>query len=230
MNDLSGLKKGIPVAVLLTALCGCGGGGGGDSPPPSQPAPPPTVPPPPPPPPATTTPPLSSTVIDLSGNQRIGIDHWSDGNSPTGGQGQTVAGLECLPTMPEDYHVHSHITIFLNGEKLAVSRNAGIANAPQGRCFYGIHTHDYSGKIHVESEAPGMFTLGQFFQIWGRSLTNTDLAGITGLPIVIYTTDDGTVTEVKDNWADIELKSHREITIVVGTPITEIPNYTWNGD
>ena len=75
-----------------------------------------------------------------------------------------------------------------------------------------------------------MFTLGNVFHIWGRSLTNTDLAGITGLPIVVYTTDGGTVTEVKDNWADIELKSKREITIVIGTPITEIPNITWTGN
>ena len=26
----------------------------------------------------------------------------------------------------------------------------------------------------------------------------------------------------------IELKSHREITIQIGTPITEIPNFTWS--
>jgi hypothetical protein len=227
MKDLSGLKKGIPVALLLSALCGCGGGGGSDSPPPSAPSPPAV---PPAPPPATTTPPLSSAVVNLTDNHRIGVDRWSDGNSSTGGQGQAVAGIECLLSMPEDYHVHSHVSIFLNGEAIAVPQAVGIANAPQGRCFYAIHTHDHSGKVHVESGAPGTFTLGQLFQIWGRSLTNTDLAGITGLPIVIYATDDGTVTEVKDNWADIELKSHREITIVVGTPITEIPNIIWNGN
>jgi hypothetical protein len=185
----------------------------------------------PPAPPPATTPPLSSTVVNISDNHKIGVDHWNEGNTLTGGQGQTVEGLECMLSMPEDYHVHTHLSIFLNGEALAIPSDLGIVPAaPQGRCFYTIHTHDHSGKIHVESAAPGTFTLGQLFKIWGQPLTNTNLAGIEGLPIVIYSTDDGTVTEVKDNWADIELKSHREITIAVGTPITEIPNITWNGN
>ena len=229
MKDLSSLQKGIPVAVLLSMLCGCGGGGGSDAPPPSSPSPP-TVPPPPPPPPASTVPPLSSTVVDITDNHKIGVDHWPDGNSSTGGKGDPVDGIPCVASPPETYHVHTHLSIFLNGEALAIPQALGITNAPAGRCLYEIHTHDHSGKIHVEAAASGTFTLGNVFHIWGRSLTNTDIAGITGLPIVIYTTDNGTVTEVKDNWADIELKSKREITIVVGTPITEIPNITWTGN
>jgi hypothetical protein len=54
-----------------------------------------------------------------------------------------------------------------------------VPAAPQGRCFYTIHTHDKSGKIHVEAAAPGTFTLGQLFAIWGQSLTNTNIAGLT---------------------------------------------------
>jgi len=169
-------------------------------------------------------------VVDITDNHKIGVDHWPDGNSSTGGKGDPVDGIPCVASPPETYHVHTHLSIFLNGEALAIPQALGITNAPAGRCLYEIHTHDHSGKIHVEAAASGTFTLGNVFHIWGRSLTNTDLAGMTGLPIVIYTTDNGTVTEVKDNWADIELKSKREITIVVGTPITEIPNITWTGN
>ena len=68
------------------------------------------------------------------------------------------------------------------------------------------------------------------FGIWGQSLTNTNIAGLTGLPVSVYVTDNSTVTEAGDNWQSIELTSHREITIAVGTPITEIPNFTWNGN
>ena len=50
------------------------------------------------------------------------------------------------------------------------------------------------------------------------------------MPVSVYVTDNGTVTEAGDNWQNIELTSHREITIAVGTPITEIPNFTWNGN
>jgi len=46
---------------------------------------------------------------------------------------------------------------------------------------------------------------------------------------VIYITDDnGVVTEATGDWNDIELLSHREVTIQIGTPIDEIPNYTWS--
>jgi hypothetical protein len=94
--------------------------------------------------------------------------------------------------------------------------------------FYTLHTHDHSGKLHVEAAAPATFTLGQIFRIWGQPLGPDNVAGLTGKPIVVYVTDNnGVVTEATGDWNDIELLSHREITIQVGTPITEIPNYTW---
>jgi len=169
-------------------------------------------------------------VVSISDNHQIGVNHWNNGDTQTGGQGATMAGLDCLPSAPEDYHVHSHLSIFLNGEALSVPGDVGIVPAaPQGRCFYTIHTHDKSGKIHVEAAASGTFTLGQLFAIWGQPLTNTNIAGLTGMPVKVYVTDDGVVTEAADSWDSIELKSHREITIAVGTPITEIPNITWSG-
>jgi hypothetical protein len=51
------------------------------------------------------------------------------------------------------------------------------------------------------------------------------------MPIRVFVTDNnGVVTEATGNWADIELLSHREITIQVGTPIAEVPNFSWNGN
>ena len=37
---------------------------------------------------------------------------------------------------------------------------------PQGRFLAPLHTHDASGIVHVESQRPYPFTLGQFFTIW----------------------------------------------------------------
>jgi hypothetical protein len=227
MKDFPRIKKTFPLALLLgVALTGCGGGD--SDPPPASPAPPQQ--PVPPPPPASTVPPLSSTVVSISDNHQIGVDHWSDGNTATGAQGQPVANLECMASMPETYHVHTHVSIFLNGEALSVPPEIGIVPQTSGECFYSIHTHDKSGKIHIEAAAPGTFTLGQLFAIWGQPLVNTNIAGLTGMPVSVYVTDNGVVTEVADDWQSIELKSHREITIAVGTPITSIPNITWNGN
>jgi hypothetical protein len=170
-----------------------------------------------------------AAAVDLNDNHAVGASHWSDGATSDGAQGQAIGALECLDNMPETYHVHTHLSIFLNGEALAIPAELGIVSqSPTSECFYSIHTHDQSGKIHVEAAAPGLFTLGQLFSIWGQPLDATNIAGLTGMPVVVYVTDDGVVTEATGDWHAIELKSHREITIQVGTPIAEIPNFTWS--
>jgi len=137
--------------------------------------------------------------------------------------------------MDDTYHVHTHLGIYLNGEAITVPEAVGIVPGPVSttgtRCFYEIHTHDLTGKVHVEAAEPGVFTLGNFFAIWGQPFNNTSVGDITGLPIVVYSVDDNVVTEVPDDeWNDIELTSKRQIVIQIGTPLTEIPNYTWTGD
>jgi hypothetical protein len=214
--------------LLAAGLAACGGGGGSDNPQEAQP--PPEVPPQTPPP--TTPdplPPQAATAINLDDNHQVGATHWDDGATSTGAQGQPLNGLECLVNMPETYHVHTHLSIFLNGEALAVPGQIGIV--PQtggGHCFYAVHTHDKSGKLHVEAAAPGVFTLGMVFDEWGETLSTSEVAGLLNLPIVVYVTDDGVVTKATGDWRAIELKSHREITIQIGTAITEIPNFTWS--
>jgi hypothetical protein len=191
------------------------------------PAPAPTPAPPP-------VPPLSPTIVDLNDNHRVGITHWPDRDPATGARGEMVDGLECIPgdDPPHTYHVHSHLSIFLDDVALAIPEDIGIVKlTPTTQCIYTLHTHDHSGKLHVEAPAPGTYTLGQFFDIWGRPLRPDNVAGLTGKPIVIYITDhNGVVTEATGNWGDIELLSHREITIQVGSPVTEIPNYNWKAN
>src|SRR5262245_17039175 len=111
-----GLLRRVRPRVLLVlfgmALTACGGGGGGSD----NPAPPP----PPPPPPGANVPPLSTTVIDVTNGQQLGTTHWSNGDTSTGGQGQPVGTLECAASQPNTYHVHTHLSIFLNGQQLTV--------------------------------------------------------------------------------------------------------------
>jgi hypothetical protein len=171
----------------------------------------------------------AATAVDISDGHRVGNKYFPDGDTSDGGQGQPVAGLSC-GLMSEDYHVHSHLSIFLNGQALAVPLHVGIVEtSPTNECTYSLHTHDESGKIHVEAPAPGVFTLGQFFQIWGQPLQTDNIAGLSGMPVVVYLVDDGVVSKYDGALADIELTSHRLVTLQVGTAITEVPNITWNG-
>lgn len=195
---------------------------------------PPPAPPPTPTPPATTVPPLSPVIVDISDNPPIGTPHWVNGDTPAGAHGDPMAGLVCYPgaDAPSAYHVHSHLSIFLDNVQLQLPSVIGMITLADGsKCTYSLHMHDHSGKIHVEGPAPAVFTLGQFFQIWGQPLEPDNIAGLTGKPVVIYVTDNnGVVTEASGDWHDIELISHREITIQVGSPIDEIPNYTWRAN
>ena len=182
--------------------------------------------------PATVLPPLAPVPVNLDDNHPIGIKYWPDRDPTVGLHGETVDGYQCFPgnDPPHTYHVHTHLSIFLDKLALRIPEDIGIVQlTPTTKCVYSLHTHDHSGKLHVEGPAPAMFTLGDFFMIWGRPLAADNVGGITGKPVVIYITDDnGVVTEATGDWNDIELLSHREVTIQIGTPIDEIPNYTWS--
>jgi hypothetical protein len=176
-------------------------------------------------------PPLSTTIIDLTDNHTVGKVNWPAGDSASGAQGDPMGGLDCHPDVAAPIDITAHVSVFVNGEATAFPGQVGIVKkANNTTCVYAIHTHNSSGKLHVKSDAAATYTLGQLFSIWGEPLENTNLAGLTGMPIVIYVTDNGVVTEVDSDWQNIELMSHREITIQVGTPISEIPNYTWAGN
>lgn len=188
-------------------------------------------PPPPPPSPGTSVPPLSPTVVSIDDGHRVGTARWPNRNTPDGGQGMPVDGLECVPVSPVDYHVHSHLSIFLNGEALAVPSLVGIVEqSPTTECHYPLHTHDATGLVHAHATTQTFFTLGQFFRVWGQPLQRDNIAGLASLPVVVYVTDDGVVRESTGDLAALQILSHREITIQLGTPIASIPQFTWTGE
>ena len=49
-----------------------------------------------------------------------------------------------------------------------------------GKCLYWLHTHDSTGVVHIESPVQRVYTLGQFFDVWGRPLSNAQVGHATG--------------------------------------------------
>ncbi|HJR69286.1 MAG TPA: hypothetical protein VKA43_04545 [Gammaproteobacteria bacterium] len=183
-----------------------------------------------PPPAPAGIPPLSPTVVSLDDGHMVGTAHWPDGNTPDGGQGSPVEGLTCAATSPVGYHVHAHLSIFLNGEALAVPATIGfVAQSPTTECHYPLHTHDPTGLLHAHATMETFYTLGQFFSVWGQPLQRDNIAGLVGLPVVVYVTDNGVVRESTGDLTALQLLSHREITIQVGTPVASIPQFSWTG-
>lgn len=229
MSHFYNVSRVAAASAMLAALTGCGDIGyhvnpGDDisgAPAPAT-TPPPSPPPAPPPPPAV--PPLSSTVVDLSDGHAVGTNRWPIPLT----DGSPIGRFNCVINPPQPLAFRAHLSILVNNEPQRIPLYLGASSKPPTHCFYAIHTHDGSGRIHVTPAAPGTFTLGELFEIWGQPLTNTNVAGISGLPVEVYVTDGDVTTKIEDtDWANIELKSHREITIELGTPLDEIPNFTW---
>lgn len=205
----------------MAMLAACGGGGGSDDDPPEEPAAPPPI--------------ATAQVLDetapIGQTGMLGpTDATASNSNPPPIPGPNGSTLEC-GAMDETYHIHSHLSIFLDGQMLAIPANIGsvdLSPSGPGNCFYPVHTHAQSGKIHIE--APNMVptNLGQLFRIWGQTLSTTEVADLAdGKPVVFYVRDGNVVTEHTGDPALIAFEDHREITIQIGTPIAEIPNYTW---
>lgn len=199
--------------LFLFALAACGGGGGGGSP---APAPTPAL-------------PTIAAAVDLNDNHQVGTSFWPNGDTVNGGQGATVEGIPCGPLV-ETYHIHSHLSVIVNGQARSIPASIGIVDNGTTDCHYQLHTHDLSGKLHVEAPAAATFTLGQLFSIWGQPLTRDNVAGITGLPVEVFITEGGTVTRYSGDPKEIELKSHRHIAIQIGSDIAQVPFFTWSAN
>jgi hypothetical protein len=156
--------------------------------------------------------------------------------------GQTVDGIQCQTNEQTVTHVHTHLTIFVNGKAQVIPYGIGIpgfqalstAKGPfvqTGSCFYWLHVHANDGIIHIESPSTSeSFTLGQFFDEWGIPLSKTQVGSATG-PVTVFFTSPGQKAKLyTGNPNDIPLGDHYQIQLVVGTPIVAPVQVTnWGG-
>jgi hypothetical protein len=178
---------------------------------------------------ATPTPGPNAGVkpIQLTLGEALGEKYFTGKlpNTPQGGHGQTIDGIECGAQEYATLHVHTHLSIYNNGKMIQVPAYIGFAPNPAGGCLYWIHTHDASGVIHLEAPdiAPpqgGRYTLGMLFDIWGQPLQPDDVAGFKGT-VTAYVNG----TKYDGELRDIPLESHQQIVLEVGTPLVPPPNY-----
>jgi hypothetical protein len=140
--------------------------------------------------------------------------------------GQPIDGIQCEAAEQVAYHIHAHLAIFVEGQARQVPYGVGIAPPLQmvgsggntfvngGSCFYWLHTHAADGVIHIESPTQKLYTLGQFFDIWGQPLTTGQVGPAVGQVTVFvnnnpYTGDPRTIT----------LSAHDNVQLDVGTPV-----------
>jgi hypothetical protein len=147
--------------------------------------------------------------------------------------GQSVDGIGCDTSEQTIFHIHAHLTIFVNGTPRQVPAGIGIPGAQAtstpagpfidtGDCFYWLHTHAPDGIIHIESPVQRTYTLGEFFDEWGQPLGPGQVGPAKGHVTVIY---NGKVFQ--GNPRNVPLTKHAQIQLDVGTPLVAPESITF---
>lgn len=186
----------------------------------------------------STSPPTSGPAPGSSGSTSTTTPASASGSllAPTGVTDQTSAvdGISCNSTEQLVFHIHAHLAIYVNGGLKLLPPGVGIGPPFQfqqtsagpfvsgGSCFSWLHTHDSSGVIHIESPVQRVYTLGNFFDIWGQPLSATQVgpaqggvtATVNGSP---YTGDP----------RSIPLDAHNVIQLDVGSTLPAPQPFTF---
>jgi hypothetical protein len=141
-------------------------------------------------------------------------------------KGERVDGITCQSATTVLFHIHAHLTIFVEGEPRRVPAGIGIApplevdETPVGAfvagasCFTWLHTHSPDGIIHTESPVTRVYTLGNFFDIWGQPLGRDRVGPARGAVTAFF---NGNVFD--GNPRVIPLLAHAQIQLDVGRPL-----------
>jgi hypothetical protein len=147
--------------------------------------------------------------------------------------GQSIDGISCAPLEQLAFHIHAHLTVFVDGKARRLPYGIGIAQpqaqgTPQGAfvvsgaCFTWLHTHAADGIIHIESPTQRSFTLGNFFDVWGRPLGPGRVGAARGHVTAFV---DG--RPYLANPRSIPLFAHAQIQLDVGRPLVAPESITF---
>ena len=134
----------------------------------------------------------------------------------------TIDGIQCNAMEQLVFHNHAHLDIFINGQPYTIPGQIGI---DAGRCIYWLHTHDDTGVIHIESPVARQYTLGQFFDIWNKKFSNTQLLdNVANAKNTLSVYVNGSKVNAGMNYRDVKLNQHDQIAIVYGNAPINIPS------
>ena len=184
-----------------------------------------------------TTPSATATTQSAAqvGFEGVPIEQGADIASPgTTGTG-TVDRIQCGATEQLTYHIHAHLSIYVNGSPRALPGGIGIPGsqveqsaqgpvAVGGQCIYWLHTHAPDGIIHVESPTQRIYSLGNFFDEWHQPLTANRVAGSSGKVTAVVNGKPWTKSP-----RAIPLDPHAVIQLSVGTPAAPFHPMSWTG-
>ena len=70
-------------------------------------------------------------------------------------------------------HYHPVLEIVINEQQISIPANTGINH--DGCSMRGVHTHDSTGKIHVEMDKKYNVPIESFFIVWGETFNENQI-------------------------------------------------------
>ena len=135
-----------------------------------------------------------------------------------------VDNISCSVTEQLTYHIHAHLSLYVNGVPVPVAQGIGLATDQS--CLYWLHTHDNSGIVHIESPQQASYTLGTFIHLWGEQFPQLQYPNQLSLTNgwVVYV--NGQV--YKGDFHNITFTPHELITMAYNSPgIKPDTVYNW---
>ncbi len=123
-------------------------------------------------------------------------------------------GLQVLTAEGQVQHTHQHLDLFVDGQAVKVPADVGIDRV--NLILSPIHTHDGTGIIHVESPIVRVFTLGEFFDVWGVGFDPHCIGGLcdgNGRVLTVFLNGK----PVAGSPRSVVLSAHDEIVVAIGT-------------
>jgi hypothetical protein len=158
-------------------------------------------------------------------------------------QGQTIDGIPCQTSEQVAVHYHSYLKVYVRGNQVTVPGGIGIPTNPAGAptCFYWLHVHDNGEDNFIHIEAPQdhantKFTVKNFFDVGGETLSNTSFMGnpIDGNHKLVTEVFDGNGKLVQavnsgDAAGAVVLSNHETIVMLYDSPnVKATPNTDWS--
>lgn len=129
---------------------------------------------------------------------------------------QSVDGIQCNSLEGSVMHIHPHLSMVYNNVTITIPSQIGIESS----CLYGLHTHDTTGTIHVESPTIANYTLGEFFDVWNATQPNAYSPTFTQKPILTILNNSAITAYVNNvtyngNYRNIILTNGEQIKLVI---------------
>jgi len=103
-------------------------------------------------------------ILTITGNtELIENDNWEIEETCLGSHSSGIS------------HTHSTLSIFIDGDEISIPQNIGIQDSECPDGMRGIHTHDDTGRLHIETPSQIDAPVGAFFNIWGETFNSEQI-------------------------------------------------------